>query len=542
MAEDFNPYHRWLGISPKDLPPNHYRLLGLDLFEDDPEAIRDAAEQRMGHVRRYQLGQHMAMSQKILNELALAKASLLDREKKAAYDATLRAEIAQKQAVTTVPTALGDEETDGRERDKAEKFDPYHKWLGIPPEEQPADHYRLLGIKLLESDPDVISNAADKQMAHIRSFQAGQHAALSQQLLNEISTARVSLLNPKNKADYDAALQVDLAKKQAASLPPPPQADVSKENSISDLHSYVPYRSRQKKPSWQTSVAIGIGVVLVIGVVAWLLSRGGDGKNTVAQQAQGIGSEKGTETVHPPSPKPAPKAVETKPESKIEPPKSEPTASESPQLNQPSTTSSLPSAAPPTAPSQPSPPPDESPEDGEKRLRTAMGEAKTPEDYARMAHEAIRLAQKAAANGNDALRTRLAILALATARKSDNTELAKQATLCLLKRPTGINDIGASQGDSKSEEATTPSRSSTVVSIWHHEATGTKPKTLKFLSSGHCAPPDENTTWEIEGSQLRLHWPAGWVDYCTISSDGRSYEGRNQSGVSVTGRLISVLK
>ena len=29
------------------------------------------------------------------------------------------------------------------------EFDPYHRWLGIPPEEQPADHYRLLGIPRL---------------------------------------------------------------------------------------------------------------------------------------------------------------------------------------------------------------------------------------------------------------------------------------------------------------------------------------------------------------------------------------------------------
>jgi len=50
-------------------------------------------------------------------------------------------------------------------------FDPYRKWLGIPPEEQPPDHYRLLGIARFESDPDVISNAADRQMVHVRSYQ-----------------------------------------------------------------------------------------------------------------------------------------------------------------------------------------------------------------------------------------------------------------------------------------------------------------------------------------------------------------------------------
>jgi hypothetical protein len=47
----FNGYHCWLGISPKDCPPNHYRLLGIDLFESNPEVISNAADQRMA--RKY---------------------------------------------------------------------------------------------------------------------------------------------------------------------------------------------------------------------------------------------------------------------------------------------------------------------------------------------------------------------------------------------------------------------------------------------------------------------------------------------------------
>lgn len=89
-------------------------------------------------------------------------------------------------------------------------FDPYHKWLGIPPEEQPPNYYRLLGIKVLEADPDVISTAADRQMSHIRSFQTGPNAALSQTLLNEISNARVCLLNREKKRAYDETLRHEL--------------------------------------------------------------------------------------------------------------------------------------------------------------------------------------------------------------------------------------------------------------------------------------------------------------------------------------------
>ena len=56
-----------------------------------------------------------------------------------------------------------------------EQFDPYRKWLGIPDQTQHPHHYQLLGLALFEDDPDVIENAANRQMTHIRSFQTGQN-------------------------------------------------------------------------------------------------------------------------------------------------------------------------------------------------------------------------------------------------------------------------------------------------------------------------------------------------------------------------------
>ena len=67
-------------------------------------------------------------------------------------------------------------------------FDPYHKWLGIPPEEQPAHHYRLLGIKLFEFDADVIDAAAEQRTVFLRSFQSGPNAELAERLLNDGET------------------------------------------------------------------------------------------------------------------------------------------------------------------------------------------------------------------------------------------------------------------------------------------------------------------------------------------------------------------
>ena len=93
MAESFDPYHVWLGIPPKDQPPNHYRLLAIEPFESDTRVIVAAAEQRMMHLRTYQLGKHVAWSQRLLNEVAGAKVCLLDPEEKAAYDERLRHEM-----------------------------------------------------------------------------------------------------------------------------------------------------------------------------------------------------------------------------------------------------------------------------------------------------------------------------------------------------------------------------------------------------------------------------------------------------------------
>ncbi|MCI0357530.1 MAG: hypothetical protein L0211_03470, partial [Planctomycetaceae bacterium] len=89
----------------------------------------------------------------------------------------------------------------------SDHFDPYHVWLGIPPEEQPPNHYRLLGLRMLEKDPDVISNALDQRLAFLRTLQAGKRGALSQKLLNEVSAAGVVLLNREKKEQYDEPLR-----------------------------------------------------------------------------------------------------------------------------------------------------------------------------------------------------------------------------------------------------------------------------------------------------------------------------------------------
>ncbi len=100
-------------------------------------------------------------------------------------------------------------------------FDPYHNWLAIPPADQPANCYRLLGVAQFETDAGVIESAADRQMAHVRTFANGPHAAMSQRVLNELSQARVTLLDPKRRAAYDTVLKRATPADRAEEAKPP---------------------------------------------------------------------------------------------------------------------------------------------------------------------------------------------------------------------------------------------------------------------------------------------------------------------------------
>ncbi len=97
---EFDPYHKWLGIPKSEQPPNHYRLLGIALFESDVEVIDAAANQRMSYLQEVAVGPHMDLSQKLLNEISAARRCLLDPKKKAEYDARLREELGRRESAS----------------------------------------------------------------------------------------------------------------------------------------------------------------------------------------------------------------------------------------------------------------------------------------------------------------------------------------------------------------------------------------------------------------------------------------------------------
>ena len=104
-----DPYYEWLGIPPKDQPPNHYRLLGLELFEENRSVIDAAANRQMSFIKEYQAGADSELSQKLLNELSAARLCLLSAPAKAAYDEQLRAQLRTQAALAAARKSESDD-------------------------------------------------------------------------------------------------------------------------------------------------------------------------------------------------------------------------------------------------------------------------------------------------------------------------------------------------------------------------------------------------------------------------------------------------
>ncbi len=170
-------------------------------------------------------------------------------------------------------------------------FDPYHKWLGIPPKNQPANHYRLLAIEPFEDDPEVINLAADQRMSYVRSFQAGQNGEHSQKILTELSQARVCLLDEKARKQYNKSLAPPSKPSAApAKNSPTPVADSATQQltTVSAVAPNVPSVShgssgRRKRKQQSGLLALGlVGLVLAGGVALAAMMLTGQGKTADA--------------------------------------------------------------------------------------------------------------------------------------------------------------------------------------------------------------------------------------------------------------------
>ena len=72
---EFDPYFTWLGIHTDGRPPNHYELLGVELFESDLATIEEAALRRIVLLRSIASGEYERLVSQILNEISAARRS-----------------------------------------------------------------------------------------------------------------------------------------------------------------------------------------------------------------------------------------------------------------------------------------------------------------------------------------------------------------------------------------------------------------------------------------------------------------------------------
>lgn len=156
-------------------------------------------------------------------------------------------------------------------------LNPYYLMLSIPPEEQPPDCYRLLGVRRFEPSAEVIQEAALRQMAHVRTFSLGPYAAQSQKLLNELAQAKLLLLNPERRAEYDAQLRAAMAAVASSTIHPLARKSARFDWQLEEQH-IITVREALAFLGWQTLAAAGqtlrMALVLPVSLFArWIVRR-----------------------------------------------------------------------------------------------------------------------------------------------------------------------------------------------------------------------------------------------------------------------------
>ena len=198
-----------------------------------------------------------------------------------------------------------------------------------------------------------------------------------------------------------------------------------------------------------------------VAIIAYLLSNPPEGEKPVTQAKADAPSKQSDAGAKPkPIGEKPPKREsrpETKPEVKPEP------QSESEQ--------SRPDPQPEPKPelkSEPKPEPRpevvaESPEKTAERVKDAFAKAKTATDFRTAAIDALKLADQANSAGKQDVAKSAVTLALSAARKADDSELAKTATMCILEPGTKPIALDASAFDNR--EVNTADRAQARVLI-----------------------------------------------------------------------------
>jgi hypothetical protein len=85
----------------------------------------------------------------------------------------------------------------------------YTKWLDVRPGPRPPDYYTLLGVEVFCRDLDAIEHATRRRLTRLDDFALHPNRETRdavQNMMNEVARARVDLVNPGRRLDYDRRL------------------------------------------------------------------------------------------------------------------------------------------------------------------------------------------------------------------------------------------------------------------------------------------------------------------------------------------------
>jgi len=175
-------------------------------------------------------------------------------------------------------------------------FNPYSAWFDIPTNQQPPDHYRLLGVEMLEPDLKVLTRAARKRLAILKTHADGPESSFVRQMKREVEIVYACLIDVDSRMAYDRSLglhksqasdrnasqsgKTSAARDSRAKLPPLPDD--------SDAESESPPRANAEsadEASRKTLRAVAIAVFCgtMIGVIVSVAARfiGGNSSSAV---------------------------------------------------------------------------------------------------------------------------------------------------------------------------------------------------------------------------------------------------------------------
>ena len=187
------------------------------------------------------------------------------------------------------------------ERPESESM--YHRWLEIPIEYCPPNHYILLGVEEFETDESAIAEAAKKRTAYLHQIASGPGRKEVQKLLGEVAVAKRTLLNADSRTEYNdwltapeeeeieqpavsvVAEQPRTTKKKSSST----KSGTTKKTSASKKGT----RPGKKKSAWDEYKLHAISASVLLGVVGvvWFVNSGGGGRR--ASQAGPVSTPSG---------------------------------------------------------------------------------------------------------------------------------------------------------------------------------------------------------------------------------------------------------